>query len=482
MDNQNNNEQSFNNNFGQALNNNLNNVDNQTIEGTQNYNINQSTQTLNQMTNQSINSQIEQPENNQLPPTNNEYQMPQRTEIHQNSSNEMDDTFVEPRKKPIGAIFLIILLLLIVGGIAYYYLVLDNPKTIFTTAINTALDKVNFEEPKKSGTIDYNLNLNITSPNEEMKDTLDIINKFKLSGTFGIDNNLNELNGIINYKDKQLLNYNILVDSGENPAVYAKSSDLYDKIIKIELEEDESTDYDTNINDYKQIVSSIKNALNSSLENANYEKKLVKLNNETVKKISLKIDEEFLVNIYNKLLQDNSFISSYANIKNMTNEEISDLLNKDITDAEGNNEILNLYLTSFKNEFLKFEYVSDKDSLTITKDNDKYNFDLSESYTSIYQGYVKLTEVNNKNNLTFSVSLIEEELNIDANIEYTIDETNKINFMDISDSVNLDELSEEETNKITENIFKNEAFNSLMEDVEKIMPTDDNSLTPSSDI
>ena len=479
MDNQNNNEQNFNNNFGQALNNNLNNVDNQTIEGTQNYNINQSTQTLNQMTNQSINSQIQE---SQIQPMSIQPQMQQNNEISQTNNTEIDDTFVEPKKKPIGAIFLLIFLLLIIGGIAYYYFVLDNPKTIFTTAINKVFDKVNIEDPKRSGTIDYSLNLNITSPNKEMKDILDIINQFKLSGNVSIDNNLNELNGIINYKDKQLLNYNILVDSGENPAVYAKSSDLYDKIIKIELEEDESTDYDTNINDYKQIVSSIKNALNSSLENANYEKKLVKLNNETVKKISLKIDEEFLVNIYNKLLQDNSFISSYANIKNMTNEEISDLLNKDITDAEGNNEILNLYLTSFKNEFLKFEYVSDKDSLTITKDNDKYNFDLSESYTSIYQGYVKLTEVNNKNNLTFSVSLIEEELNIDANIEYTIDETNKINFMDISDSVNLDELSEEETNKITENIFKNEAFNSLMEDVEKIMPTDDNSLTPSSDI
>ena len=479
MNEQNNNETNLNNNINQIPNSNINN---QAIEENQNYKMNYPTQTLNQMNSQPINSQIEQPENNQLPPANNEYQMPQSTEIHQNSSNEMDDTFVEPKKKPIGAIFLLIFLLLIIGGIAYYYFVLDNPKTIFTTAINKVFDKINFEESKRSGTIDYSLNLNISSPNKEMKDTLDIINKFKLSGTFGIDNNLNELNGIINYKDKQLLNYNILVDSGENPAVYAKSSDLYDKIIKIELEEDESIDYDTNINDYKQIVSSIKNALNSSLENANYEKKLVKLNNETVKKISLKIDEEFLVNIYNKLLQDNSFISSYANIKNMTNEEISDLLNKDITDAEGNNEILNLYLTSFKNEFLKFEYVSDKDSLTITKDNDKYNFDLSESYTSIYQGYVKLTEVNNKNNLTFSISLIEEELNIDANIEYTIDETNKINFMDISDSVNLDELSEEETNKITENIFKNEAFNSLMEDVEKIMPTDDNSLTPSSDI
>ena len=479
MDNQNNNEQNFNNNFGQALNNNLNNVDNQTNEGTQNYNINQSTQTLNQMTNQSINSQIQE---SQIQPMSIQPQMQQNTEISQTNNTEIDDTFVEPKKKPIGAIFLLIFLLLIIGGIAYYYFVLDNPKTIFTTAINKVFDKINFEESKRSGTIDYSLNLNISSPNKEMKDIIDIINQFKLSGNVSIDNNLNELNGIINYKDKQLLDYNILVDSGENPAVYAKSSDLYDKIIKIELEEDESTDYDTNINDYKQIVSSIKNALNSSLENANYEKKLVKLNNETVKKISLKIDEEFLVNIYNKLLQDNSFISSYANIKNMTNEEISDLLNKDITDAEGNNEILNLYLTSFKNEFLKFEYVSDKDSLTITKDNDKYNFDLSESYTSIYQGYVKLTEVNNKNNLTFSISLIEEELNIDANIEYTIDETNKINFMDISDSVNLDELSEEETNKITENIFKNEAFNSLMEDVEKIMPTDDNSLTPSSDI
>lgn len=465
------------------LNNNLNFESNRVMEENQNYNINTTPQTLSQITNQPINSKPQQSQYNLPSSLNNQSQAPQYNQISQNNNiNEMDDSFVELKKKPFGIIFLILLLLLISGGIAYYYFILDNPKTIFTTAINGVLDKVNLEETKKSGLIDYNLNLNITSSDNEMKDMLDIINQFKLSGTVGLDNNHNELNGIINYKDKQLLDYNILIDSGDNPAIYARLLDLYDKTIKVELEEENITDYDTNINDYKQIVSSFKTVLNSSLENANYKKEYLKLNDEMVKKISLNIDESLLTNIYNKLLQDNLFINSYSKINNMTNEEVSDLLNKDISDAKGNNETLNLYLSTLKNEFIKFEYVSTENNLTITKDDDKYNFDLSESYTSIYQGYVKITEVNNKNNLTVYLSLIKEGLNIETNIEYLMDESKRINTIDTNNSVNLEELSEEETNKIMENLFKNEAFNLFFEDYQKIMPADDNTLDSASDI
>ena len=476
MNNQNNNEVDLNNSFNSIPNNNLNNDENMIMGGVQDNNINRTPQTLGQIVNQPINSQFKETNNNSILSPNNEYNVPQ------NNINEMDDSFVEPKKKPFGIIFLFLLLLLIFGGIAYYYFVLDNPKTIFTTAINNALDKVNFQDTKKSSLIDYNLNLNITSSDNEMKDMLDIINQFKLSGTIGIDSNFNELTGVINYKDRQLLDYNILIDSGDNPAMYTRLQDLYDKTIKVELEEENITDYDTNINDYKQLVSSFKAVLNSSLENANYQKKYLKLNDKIVKKISLNIDESLLTNIYNKLLQDSLFINSYAKINDMTNEEVSDLLNKDISDAKGNNETLNIYLSTLKNEFIKFEYVSAEDNLTITKDNDKYNFDLSESYTSIYQGYVKLTEVNNKNNLTVYLSLIKEGLNVETNIEYLIDESKKINTMDTNNSVNLEELSEEETNKIIENLFKNEAFNLFFEDYQKIMPTDDNTLDPTSDI
>ena len=479
MNNQNNNELNLNNRFNSMPNNNLNDDENMIMGGVQDNNINQPRQTLGQIIGQPINSQFNEMNNNSALSPNNEYHAPQNDQTPQNNINEMDDSFVEPKKKPFGIIFLILLLLLISGGIAYYYFILDNPKNIFTTAVNNIFDKVNFEETKKNGTIDYNLNLNITSQNEELKGLFDIVNQFKLSGTIGIDNNLNELNGIIKYKDKQLLNYNILVDNGDNPAMYTRLLDLYDKTIKLELEKENITDYDTNINDYKQIASSFKMVLNSSLENANYKKEYLKLNDEMVKKISLNIDELFLTNIYNKLLQDSLFINSYAKINNMTNEEVSDLLNKDISESKDNNETLNIYLSILKNEFIKFEYINAEDNLTIIKDNDKYNFDLSESFTSVYQGFVKITQVNNKNDLTLSLSLIEKELNIEANIEYLVDESKKTNTMDINNSVNLEELTEEETNKIMENLFKNEAFNLFLEDYQKIMPSDDASLIPS---
>ena len=436
-------------------------------------------QTLGQMINQPISNNQQPIPNSQNLINNNQPLEQDFNQLPKNVNDEMDDSFAIPKKKPIGLIIIILLLLIIIGGLAYYYFVLDNPKTIFTTVTNNVLDKIKFDDNNKNMTIDYNLSLNLTSPNKELKDTLDLINKIKLSGTFSKENDNNYLNGIVNYQDKQLLDYNVLIDK---IAIYAKLNNLYDKTIKLELDDSDDTTYDTNVNDYKQVTLSLKNVLTSSLENANYQKKYVKLNNDTVKKMTLNIDESFIVNICNKLLQDNAFINSYAKIKDMTNEEVSDLLNKDITDAKGNNETLNVYLSVLKNEFIKMEYINDKDTLTVIKDNDKYNFDLSESYTSIYQGYIKLIQVNNKNNLTLSLSLIKDEVNIDANIEYLYDENKKITPFDTTNAVNYDDLSEEETNKITENLIKNEAFNAFLEDYSKLMPDDNQDLVFSSDI
>lgn len=389
------------------------------------------------------------------------------------TGNEIDDYFAEPKKKHTGLIIMVMLLIIIIFSACYYYFIFDNPKTIFSSIISDVLNKANIQENNENHNMDYSLNLNIKSTDKEMKNILEIINNFKISGTISMKDGLNGMSSVINYKNKLLLDYNALIDTKDASTFYFKLNNLYDKVLKVEMTGDNFStsivdSYDTNINDYKQILVSFKTAVNSSLKTASYNKQYTKNNNQTVKKISLIIDEKLITNICNKLLQDSAFINSYAKVNDMSNEEVSDMLNEDIREAKGNNEIISIYLTALKNEFIKFEYTGNEDALTVTKDNDQYNFDLSENYTSLYQGYIKNITVNNNNNIIMSISSVEAGITFQANVEYSLDKNKDIDPIDTTNAINIEDIPDADYEAISEKLLKNDAFNKLIEDCSSI--------------
>ena len=158
-------------------------------------------------------------------------------------------------------------------------------------------------------------------------------------------------------------------------------------------------------------------------------------------------------------------------------EEASNELNKAITDAKDNDESISLYVTLLKNEFLKFEYVGGEDNLTITKNNDKYDFDIVESYTLKYQGYIKINENNNKNNLELAVSLIKEQTDIGINLTYSAINNEELKLLDMTNIVNYEDLTEEEMNEITTKLANNKAINNFINDLELL--TEDNNILSS---
>jgi len=332
-------------------------------------------------------------QNEQLPPKPKDY--------------EIDDTFVEPKKRGlIGGIIMILLLIFVVGAGLNYFFILDSPKNIFLTISEKLLisDRINNEDIEMLD-VDLSLSVNMMTDKLEYKTITSVVNSIKLN----LKLRGNELkkedygNLVITYKNEDLFDFSFLTERDGNK-IYGKLNNLLDKVILLELSEEDMKELENeelNEKDTEQDLLSIMNATKSTLNAATYEKNYTKLNNEYVKKISLIIDKTFVEMLLTKLLQDNKFLDSYARLSDMTLEEVQDELNFAINDLEDNFKmIISVYLSIFKNEFIKVELVDQEgNSLNFIKKDDKYSYEYIESYTLKYKGYIKVTESDNKNSL-----------------------------------------------------------------------------------
>lgn len=368
-----------------------------------------------------------------------------------------------PKKKSIIPLVALVMVLLLIGGFVLYYFVLDDPRTIFTKAADTLFDKVSDGINNEKGTVDYSLGLSMTSEDESTQAILDIINEIKLKGTTSTDGTSSVMSGTVTYKDKEVIDYSAQTEGSD---VYVKLNNVYDKAILISNDE-ELPQNSTDIADYKQVLSSVRVAVDKALRSAKYKKQMVSLNGSKAKKITLNMDENFVKTLVNTLLQDNKFIESYAKITAKETTEVTDELKKTIEDAKNNDEDISLYLT-LKNEFRKFEYEfkSEKDLYTIEKNNNQYDYSITENDTLKYDGYIKISETNNQQFLNVSVNMIEEKVKVNVNGIYQVDKNKGPELLDTADAVKYEELSEEESNKLMAKLLESEGIKELIKDLD----------------
>ena len=389
-----------------------------------------------------------------------------------NNNNETDDTFTEPKKKPIALIIIIILLVLLASGAAVYYFIIDNPKTIFQSYADKLLDstKILNNQGYEKYNLEYSLDFDITTSDEEYEYLYAILSDFTFNGNIGYDKSQDSASIIINsnYSDKALPSIHMLTKSSENTS-YLSLKELYPKTIKVESEEDSLTDdtqkVDTSIDDYKQVYNSFLTALKESMANAKYTKSYTKLNDKLVKKITINIDKSLVETLITKLLNDEKFIASYAKIMNITEGEVSDELNEELSNLEDKTEVLSIYLGIINNEFNMLDIDAGEDGqIKITKENDTYQFEYSENYTLMYQGKITITKNSNQTSISLSIDLLEEKTSVKLNMTTKLDETKGIDELDTSNTVNIDEISEDDMTNIMEKLLDNDAITSLLKD------------------
>lgn len=375
-----------------------------------------------------------------------------------------DDTFKEPKNTHTGTIILILLLVILLGGGIYYYFVLDNPKMIFKVFTKEITKMIPYEE--YNGYDEFNITYDIDATiNDAMgKDNkiYNIINKVGFKGRIGYDKDKKMSSLVMNntYDDELLPVIKMLVTDDD---MYVNIEEVYDKTIKIEkvLDKDGSSNNSSvTIDDYKYLFQKDIDTFKSGLDNANYRKEYVKLDDKYVKKITLVIDEEFRDKYNKTLLQDNEYTSIY---KNVYGEEFTQ------EDIFGDADIeLSIYLGILNNEFLMFEENDMSDSneqLKITKAIDKYNYEYSQDYTLMYSGSVQIK--NNDKDMTalIVVNSLEDNYKLELKLNYNIDTSIGIDEVDTDTAVSYKDIVIDE-DSLLEKLLKNKAIRKIITGVD----------------
>ena len=82
----------------------------------------------------------------------------------------------------------------------------------------------------------------------------------------------------------------------------------------------------------------------------------------------------------------------------------------------------------------------------------------------MYQGKITITKNSNQTSISLSIDLLEEKTSVKLNMTTKLDETKGIDELDTSNTVNIDEISEDDMTNIMENLLDNDAITSLLKD------------------
>ena len=388
------------------------------------------------------------------------------SKIRSKEKDEIEEYFSDLRKKNFPTwILFIILFLLIIGGIGYYYFVIDSPKNIFLTIINTS-----FKENKSNHqTVNYqfDFNTNIKTTKEEFLGSINILKEIALSATGGVDLNTKENITKLNtfYKGEKLIDIDLY--SKEN-TIYFKLPDLYNKVIKVNNNESVNTDNEITEEDYKKLINSLKEELTTILKNATYKKEYTNLNDNLVKKVSLLIDKTLTEKLYNNLMDNKDFIESYSKIQDISTEDTIKEIKDEIDDLDNETNIISLYLSIFDNKFIMFETITEENRLVISKEDNKYEYKIYEDSIIFCQGYLELNKVNNSYEISFALDDIEEEVSIILNLDLSLVYDKNIEVMDVKDYINYNDLTENDENQIMNNLSKNKTLLKLLDDINSL--------------
>ena len=391
------------------------------------------------------------------------------SKIRSKEKDEIEEYFSEIKNKHFPTwILFIILFILIIGGIGYYYFVIDSPKNIFLTIINNNLLE-NTSNKTNHKTVNYQLdfNTNIKTTKKEYLGTIDILKEIALSATGGVDLNTKENVSKLNtfYKGEKLIDIDLY--SKEN-TIYFKLPDLYNKVIKVNNNESVNTDNEITEEDYKKLLTSLKEELTVILEKATYKKEYTNLNDNLVKKVSLLIDKTLTEKLYNNLMDNKDFIESYSKIQDISTEDTIKEIKDEIDDLDNETNIISLYLSIFDNKFIMFETITEENRLVISKEDNKYEYKIYEDSIIFCQGYLELNKVNNSYEISFALDDIEEEISIILNLDLSLVYDKNIEVMDVKDYINYNDLTENDENQIMNNLSKNKTLLKLRDDINSL--------------
>lgn len=381
---------------------------------------------------------------------------------------DVDNKKKSKKGKVVG--FVVLTLLFVIGFIVGFKIYeLSKPYNIYSSLINSALKSSKFEN-HENYKVDFKFNARVED--SELDDTTkEILNSMNYSGT-----------NFISVKEKYMIaNYTIKNDSNtlldmnmyyKNGITYLGLGELFDKLIEIPLDEENSkkvNDLFLNINssNIEVILREIKNAFEDAIK----DEKIVK------EKTTLDIDGKSVNVVNNKLVIDKSneeriskklsdylknsddFLDNFSKEFGVSKEDIISFLEDDsYTSEEDYKMVINLYTNGILNNFVstKIEFI-ENDEKIVNFEFNKNSIKISDDDMLVFT--IKEDEKDKYSiNLKYELDGMNVELSGTATMSYA-----QMSTPFVSNSVSLEELTEEDFVTFGENLSKNEAFINIIE-------------------
>lgn len=399
---------------------------------------------------------------------------------------------IETQKKK-GKIIPVIISLVVILALAFggYYILTSSPKYVFDKAFESA---TNYLIESMYKTSKYNtaqgegkLNYEINTTDETMKELTKVLNGITLDYNYAVDftNKLVSFDLNSNYNNEKLIDLKMYT---ENQKGYFLLKNVFEKYISVDIEEyDEIFKVKEEQENVKVIINSIEKAYKKSLTKEDYkkEKTQITINNkeEKVTKNSLVIDknnikrilEDFLTTLKN----DSEFVKAVENLIQDEEIDVKTELENLITELkeepveEAGNITVSIYTKGLLKEVVKYEIElieeDIKGTVEITKaEEGKYTYKITSEGQEVVTGTMNITVKEKAKKIESDIELTMNVNNMfDLKINTSVKETYgvKVEKENVTNSISIDELTEEDTNNIMTKIMENKGFANLMMEI-----------------
>lgn len=394
---------------------------------------------------------------------------------------EKEEELFIPKTKHKGLkIFIGIILLatLITGAYFLYQYKFNNSKTIVNKFLDLASSNINesFKETNDSYKINGLLKFSSNFDVEELKLLSDIAIQF--DGEIDPKEKISNINIDSKYQNDKLIDANIYK---EDKTYYVLLDDIYDKYIKLEESNEEDSISKINISkkNIKTMLDSIITSLKKELNELEFKKEetTITIDGKNVDVINNYVElkdkevNEFAKKLLTNLKNDTKFMGALNEINGENSFETIDKILKGMDE-----EIFSgTYKICFYTDkgLLNKNIVSVRQTITVEGKEtniivDKISDD--EIMISVPYDVLNLTFKVKKNNsaINITASIKGEERTFDAELNINYEKIKDIKKVDVTNSKDVNSLTEKEVTEIESKIMENANVKKLMEAISKI--------------
>lgn len=348
-----------------------------------------------------------------------------------------------------GLAIVLIIIAVIVAGVLFYFFRPVSAKETFVRAINSTIDysKEKYLKTEETTNTTITLSGKIDTQAESGKEIANYINQSKLMFNVQADtkNKRALLSADVDYQNENLLSGKIFYQN--DGKIYFYVQDLFDKYFKYDInellndEEDKGqikeflTGTASEKNDMAKASQILKGVISENLKDEYFSKENTNGMTKNTMKLSSTDIGTLAKNIATSLKDNQEFLSCFEKKEEM--KKMLENVSKNETTKQYNAYLeVSIYTKGLKKEFVKAEcaITSNGETVKFTIKNEKID--------------------NNTQKLTIETDEIKDFGKVTLNIEVKNTNTTDLDNINVSDSVNINEISTQDTLKLYTNLTK----------------------------